>query len=591
MHVLSLPVAVSLALLVANGLGMSAYADEPGHPHHETTLTDNESAALRSDDPDKGTYQGTSPYEHLTATVDITYRAPPDTAARWSTAAFEHLDGRDPETAVLPEHAAVESGRYLEDAHITLYGVYPSTRVHRAETDTPLYVAPEGSVRAFVDYRVDMPDRTTEGNTTRTWTLADHRIVETRLHANDRVIGSGGATHTPVWEFDELSETPVLTVSATIAIRVRVSERTKRTVCRTPTERGPDVPADHPVGTAPRIRAPPNSTSEAEDPTTTCRVIVEHTTRAKTERITVRDEIDVVVSDPDPEISAVRYPNEDLRVRLATDEPWRALVTDEGVIRTRWRFYTAGDRRWERLERRSRSGTRTVESELAPVNVHAFASVIDPGSNPPNSHSVEYSEGTTVTPPTTLGTNVHVDHRTDPYWSTDDIRFRTQPESTLRIHGIVRGVAEPLERPSTESVREIRPTTTHAEVVNEPKGGATIEVTVRDAWSGDTVASYLPLDDMGYVDVAGHRVPLDSTGSGRIWVPDPGSYTATYHPPSDTSVQQFAPSTDTVRWHPLHDPDALGRIADELGPLVIPASVAVLVWRWTNSPARDSRRW
>ena len=178
------------ALFVASLVTGVVAADPPRPGTEDNGLTENESATLWSRDAD--TYISQEEYRqrygenrsavHQVANgTDITFKRPPATAATWTRNDFEDLEAGDADTSVHPPHADLEDGVFIEDAHATIFAVQPSTRGHLESGETPLYIAPNGTMRGFVDYRVRVPNGSSSGNTTIEWSLTDHEVEEIRL--------------------------------------------------------------------------------------------------------------------------------------------------------------------------------------------------------------------------------------------------------------------------------------------------------------------------------------------------------------------------------------------------------------------------
>jgi len=133
--------------------------------------------------------------------TDITFKRPPATAATWTRNDFEDLDAGGAETSVHPSHADLEDGIFIEDAHATIFAVQPSTRGHLESGETPLYIAPNGTMRGFVDYRVRVPNGSSSGNTTIDWSITEHEIDEVRLKKDGETIATQDGSHTPALDY------------------------------------------------------------------------------------------------------------------------------------------------------------------------------------------------------------------------------------------------------------------------------------------------------------------------------------------------------------------------------------------------------
>jgi len=108
-----------------------------------------------------------------------------------------------------------------------VFAVQPSTRGHLESGETPLYIAPNGTMRGFVDYRVRIPNGSSSGNRTIQWSLTDHEIEEIRLQKDGETIARTDGSHTPAIDYqidDDWSAT--LSLEAEIHVRLKKTIRT-----------------------------------------------------------------------------------------------------------------------------------------------------------------------------------------------------------------------------------------------------------------------------------------------------------------------------------------------------------------------------
>jgi len=235
------------------------------------------------------------------------------------------------DTSVHPPHADLEDGVFIEDAHATIFAVQPSTRGHLESGDTPLYIAPNGTMRGFVDYRVRMPNGSSSGNTTISWSLTEHEIEEVRLKKDGETIAERDGAHTPALDYqieDDWSAT--LTLEAEISVRLKKSVRT--------------------------------DLGDRTDVDVTYR----------TESRSISDSIGVEIYDLSAYPYYAEYPNGDAGVAIFQSRPWQGYtLTEDGEARVRgvWWFYTARNANWDTLVRSNRTESATVESDAIPVYV------------------------------------------------------------------------------------------------------------------------------------------------------------------------------------------------------------------------------
>lgn len=345
---------VLMAALFVTSLVTGIVAAEPPRPGTEDNgLTENESATLWSRDADNYISQEThrqrygenrSAIHQVANGTDITFKRPPATAATWTRNDFEDLDAGGAETSVHPSHADLEDGIFIEDAHATIFAVQPSTRGHLESGETPLYIAPNGTMRGFVDYRVRVPNGSSSGNTTIDWSITEHEIDEVRLKKDGETIATQDGSHTPALDYQIEDDW-----SANLTLEAEISVRLKKTI-RIDQGNRTDVDVTY-----------------------------------RTESRNVSDSIDVEIYDLSAYPYYAEYPNGDSGVSIFQSRPWQGYTLTEGGdarVRGVWRFYTARNTNWDTLVRSNRTDSATVESDAIPVYVHAYPSRIGPRAEP-----------------------------------------------------------------------------------------------------------------------------------------------------------------------------------------------------------------
>ena len=223
-------------LLVTSLVTGIVSADSPRPGTEENGLTENESATLWSSDADNYITQreyrqrygeNRSAVHQVANGTDITFKRPPATAATWTQNDFEDLNAGGAAASVHPPHADLEGSVFIKDAHTTIFAVQPSTRGHLESGETPLYIAPNGTLRGFIDYRVRIPDGSSSGNTRISWSLMDHEIEEVRLKKGDETIATRGGSHTPAFDYQLTDDRSTnLTLEAEISVRLKKTVRT-----------------------------------------------------------------------------------------------------------------------------------------------------------------------------------------------------------------------------------------------------------------------------------------------------------------------------------------------------------------------------
>jgi hypothetical protein len=522
-------------LCVISVLAGIVSANPPRPGTEDNGLTENESATLWSRDAD--TYSSQDEYRQRYGTerssihqlangTDITFTRPPATAATWTRNDFQDLDAGGRETSIHPSHASLEDGVFIEDAHTTVFAVQPSTRGHLASGDTPLYVAPNGTLRGFVDYRVRVPNGTVSENQTVQWSLTEYDIEEVRLRQDGETIARTDGSHTPALDYqieDDWSTTLTLEADITVAL--------KQTI-RTDVGNSTDVEVVH-----------------------------------REETLTVSDSIAVEVYDLSASAYYAEYPNGDSGVAVFQSHPWQGYtLTEDGDAKVRgvWRFYTARDTNWDVLVRSTGTTHTEATSEAIPVYVHAYPSRIGPRAEPiRDGPTIVDTWGTDrPSPAGTIGENVTVEVVEQSYTASYGVAVRSErvDRDALHVTGIVRGVNGSISEPAADSERQLRRSSLTAEILEQNQSQATLRMKLRDTETGapivlDRKGRWDPIGGStrsGYITIADQRVPTNASGVALVTVDNPGIYTASYHPGSWLGHNPaYVGDTATARWHPL----------------------------------------
>ncbi len=453
--------------------------------------------------------QSPTPTQQLATCTDLTYAAPPAHAARMTTAAFPALEPGSADTSVYPPHADPVSAGAIADAHATVFAVYPATRVHLDPTTTRQYIAPTGTVRALVDYRV-------RDNLGPNRSVRSHRVRTVTLDIGTEQVASTTGTQTPTLSYNttQTGEQP-LTVTAEIAVSITVTGSRTTTFTQT---------------------------------------------------VTVSDTRSVWVYRLTPEAYTVQYPDGQGGLAVYQGNPWHSLtLSGDATDRVRgvWRYYTARDPRWDHLIFSRATTTTTRPSAVRPLRVAAFPAQIGP-------RAVPVRDGPTVTavwgvttrsPATRLPPNVSVGVVTDEYTRSYGLAVRNEtldPEH-VQVHGIVRGVSAPLSE-VTRTARPIREPNLSVRLIDSSGSAATLRITVRDSQTGAPLrvtesAAPKPIvadGPDGTLSINGEPVTLGPDGTATRTVSEPGLYTVRFEPASwRTTSPAYTAASDTVRWHPL----------------------------------------
>ncbi|QRV18074.1 hypothetical protein JMJ58_24440 (plasmid) [Haloterrigena salifodinae] len=548
---LSIIVAALCVTSVVTGI-VTATPPRPGT--EDNGLTENESATLWSRDSDdyisQEAYQerygeSRTAMQQLANGTDITFKRPPATAATWTRNDFEDLNAGGSDTSVHPPHASLEDGIYIEDAHATIFAVQPSTRGHLESGETPLYIAPNGTMRGFVDYRVRVPNGSSSGNRTVEWSLTSHEVDEVRLINDGSTIVEQEGSHTPALEYqieDDWSTT--LTLEAEIDVRLKKTVRIDR-------GDGTDVDVTY-----------------------------------QTESLNVTDSIDVEIYDLTAYPYYAEYPNGDAGVAIFQSRPWQGYtLTENGSARVRgvWRFYTARNTNWDTLVQSSRTGSTSVESDAIPVYVHAYPSRIGPRAEPVrDGPEIIDTWGTDRPSPVgTLGENINIEIVNQSYTTTYGlaVRAETVDREDLHVAGIVRGVNASIVAPDAGSERQLRRSNLSVKVIQQNQSQATLRIELRDNQTGTPIGlggggRRYPIGGgarNGYITIADQRVETNASGVAIVTVEQPGIYTARYHPGSWLGHNPaYVSDTATARWHPLGTIEGWFALFVEVGWQLLP---------------------
>jgi hypothetical protein len=446
---------------------------------------------------------------------------------------------------VHPRHASLEDGVFIEDAHATVFAVQPSTRGHLESGDTPLYIAPNGTMRGFVDYRIRVPNGSSSGNTTIEWSLTSNEVEEVRLQNDGETIVERDGSHTPALDYQiEDDWSAKLTLEAEISVRLKKTTRI---------DRGDETD-------------------------------VEVTYR--TESLNVSDSIAVEIYDLSAYPYYAEYPNGDAGVAIFQSRPWQGYtLTENGSARVRgvWRFYTARNTNWDTLVRSNRTDSATVESDAIPVYVHAYPSRIGPRAEPVRDgpEIIDIWGTDRPSPVGTLGENINIDIVNQSYTTTYGVAVRAESvdRDALQVAGIVRGVNASIVAPDAGSERQLRRSNLTVEVLQQNESQATLRIELRDNETGAPIVLSDPdrrypiggNTRNGYITVAEQRVETNASGVAIVTIDEPGIYTARYHPGSWLGHDPaYVSATATARWHPLGTIDGWFAFIFEVGWQLIP---------------------
>ncbi|SDN45807.1 hypothetical protein SAMN05192554_1421 [Haloarchaeobius iranensis] len=435
---------------------------EPDHGVNETTFD-----RLWSGDPDNGSIPAdSSAMGELAAYVDIPFDAPPRAVDQWNEGDHAEFPETDWRTSAVPENTATSRGVFVRDAYVRTFAISPSTRAHLSPNETSLYVAPNGTVFATLDYRVDLPPSTNTSDERKTWSVLDTES-EVALRIDNTTVDTVEGTATPTLTYAELNERPgtehMLTVDAEITVTLEELVETRVEHCTDP------------------------------DNESTCEEVWVRNATTHVETISVRDSTDVTAYELVASVRAVEYPNGDLGVGVTSPQPWQGFALENGSVSGSWGFYSARDSDWDTLERwQAWNHSITVVSPSVPLQVHAFPSPQSRGPETATEGSVDVlaSDGHTAPAPS-LPESIDLDVATGEFTSSDRIAVRDDGSSRktpVVVHGLVRGVT--VERSLGELDRvDLATRNLTVDVVEVSEDNVTLAVTLRDNETGAPIST------------------------------------------------------------------------------------------------------
>lgn len=468
--------------------------------------------------------------QELSRCTDVTFQEPPHTAATWTRADFDELTPGNRTTSVYPPAANLTDHRSIVDAHASLFAVHPSTRLQGSPGEETVYVAPNGTVRGLVDYRVRTPTGSTNETRTVDWSVRDHGVTELRVLAEDEVVARSEGDQTPVLDYS-LGDSGPTTLQLEAEIEVELHRQ---------------VTVTH-----------GNTTSSWSD--------------ERTDTVTVTDSIDVWVYDLTAFTYDATYPDGDTGLSVYQTVPWHGFTLgtdDDASVRGVWRYYTARDTGWDVLDVSTEDGTTRRPSDALPVYVHAYPARIGPRAEPVRDGPTLVDEWGTgyALPATSLHENVSVGVVDGPYNRTNGLAVRHDDVTVenVTVHGVVRNSTATARSFTGQETRTIRRSNLSVEHVDTDGESATLRIELRDANTGDPIVLDNPLlDDRsatpigieprdGYIAVADQRVRTNTSGVALVTVDEPGTYTATYEPGSwRANDPAYVGDRARLTWHPL----------------------------------------
>ncbi|WP_232700635.1 hypothetical protein [Halobacterium wangiae] len=465
----------------------------------------------------------------LASRTDIPFDAPPPAVEVWNTGEHQAFDGRDPTQSLYPRGVEREHGQYVRDAYVELFTITPSTRVIEG-TEQTLLVPLSGSVRGIIDYRVRLPSRVSTNTTRRRARLLGHEINSTQLLVDGTPVANTTRTHRPSFSYTGLddptrqSNRHVIGLSARISALVEVRE----------------------------------STCIASNSSGACTSWATNTS-TKRESIIVSTSKEVEVSTPRVVGERARFPDDTQGFSLEISEPWAAIESPTGVIRSRWKFFTMRPPNWTSFTQATTSGREHIDAPVQPLNTYAYPSTRGARSTEEwSGPSLEAISGPELNSPS-LPVNAAFGVPTEAYTRADHVVLNS--ESPREFEGSIRTLIANESLPiHTEDlpVREIQETTLQIHVVEHTATETILDVTLTETLTGEPLPSRA-----GTLTIEDTPVGIPRSGDARVRIPrEDGVITARFEPTEwwDTTATTDRKET-TER---TEDPPAFGASADRV---------------------------
>jgi hypothetical protein len=433
----------------------------------------------------------------LASRTDIPFDAPPPAVEVWNTGEHQVFTGRNPEQSLYPRGVEREHGQYVRDAYVELFAITPSTRVIEA-SDQTLLIPPSGRIQAIIDYRVRLPPRIATNTTRRSARLLNHEINSTQLLVNGVPVENTTRTHRPGFSYTGLDDLTRQSTQHVIGLSTRISALVE-------------------------VR---ESTCIASNSTGAC-IRWETNTSTQRESIVVSTSEEVEVSSPIVVGERARFPDDTQGFSLEISEPWAAIETPSGVIRSRWKFFTMRPPNWTSFTRATTRGSEHIHPPVQPLNTYAY-----PSTRPARSTeewgglTLEAISGPEVQSPS-LPANTAFGVPTEAYTRADHIVLHSESPTELegRIRTLTANESLPIHTAGLP-VREIRETSLEVNVVEHTATETLIDVTLTETRTGNPLPR-----SAGTLTVEGAPVGIPRTGDARVRIPrEDGVITARFEP-------------------------------------------------------------
>ncbi|WP_323174745.1 hypothetical protein [Natrialba sp. PRR66] len=453
----------------------------------------------------------------LAQSTDILFEEPPEDVEVWNSGDFQDFSPGDERTSVYPESAELEDGLYIQDAHVSIFAIQPSTVLHSGNESTH-YIAPDGKVLVLSDYRVRIPDNDDNGSIREEWSVAETEIDRVELFADGQTIDSGDG-HQSTLEYSELSGDPTLTVEVDISVQLRQEVQ----VCD-----DYDAVAD------------------------ICEGSWNETVTHHPELMTVTESQQTTVNQlDDGSGQQIDFEADDDRVGAAVhpDTAWSAMEVDDNArVRGNWWFYSAGKTGWHTMATSTETNTSRANSSVRPAQVHAVPYQDQPDvpssatddAEPPlvieeawgsQRDGPDLPEAIDITPAETYvsATSVAMHSETLPVDVFDEVT----------VDGVVRGQSHTL---SLSEARTVRETSLELTVLEANSTRAVVQAEVTENATGDPVPT-------GEVEIGNQSATVNASGMAVLEVEAPALLVQGQYIPEEWwhAGQLYSPSEDRAQ--------------------------------------------
>ena len=546
-------VAGGMAAVSSSDTNATVPADGPAYGVNNSTFQrlwseDIDNGNLSVDDFDDANVSPRAEFAHrLARSTDIPFARPPQATGDWNSGDFGDYNPGDRSESIHPASASLEDGVYIKDAYVSIFAVQPSTILHQANGTTH-YVAPDGKVRGFSDYRVAVPQDDLNGSHRERWSIDRTRIESVNLSADGRTLDTGSG-HQATLQYTDLSGDPQLIVKANITVTLR------------------HVTLDCPDWNSSIASCDGDWTRTVETPeasktvSTAQPVVVNRLSNITGKRVQFETNED--------RVGAAVHPNTE----------WSTITVDDDVrARSTWWFYTAGKAGWQTMVTSTATEASRSASSVRPVQIHAYPSqqapyvpteLTDDGERP---LAIAETWGTEQVGPS-LPSNIDLESAT-PYVNADSIAVSSttldeRAFHEVTVHGIVRGQSRTATLSEQQTVRETNLTLT---VTNANATHAVVRATVTENTTGAAVTT-------GRVTISNQTTALNSSGIAVITISKPGTLVrGQYHSTEWWRTDRpYAASTDIAKT-PANYPDLQTLIQLAVVTILWFIPVAVLVF-------------